>query len=644
MSQAGSGAERDPLGGPPLTAVLPAARAGSSLPPVRTGVAAPLPPMLRGQGTGNVAQLPQPPGRRGPVLSAILAAREPTNAPAAPRGPPGAPPSQPQPPPPPQPAHRPTAPSSALPNRQGALRAILTTAERPSAGNAPPLRGVASRAAPPPAPAPAIPAAPPPAPAAPQPAPSAAPSQAESAAPPPAPPSIGGAAAPASRQSQPSDAPGDPVQPRSRRVSAPRPSAQTAAPARRARTTAGSDALRSARPTVHEAAAPTGPACDVNFIGEVVGWREGTGKENTPVLCEWSIKLPDDPADGWTTVAGRTSGVTQVACGSKSSPVAVWAHPLDVHLQARRLATWPRINIKVLTRDADGMEKAHAYGSVALPCAPGCHVVTAQCWRAHDRRTEGREILRVFFNQEPPKLEKEEVAYSVTDPVRQTFLSTQGAGAVVLRVMLLTRGVDAVLPATLASRRSKARAQGPLDDGLSEGLAFVRSGRGAAIERARARVQGMTLEEIRRQTAVRRAAARAGGTRASAVESAGSAGRRTATESAQQRGRARRRSALVDSPSRRAPASFRAPSRLGQSGLEPLSPDSQQGGTPDESRSPMGRSMTTVDRQRHLGAAAAIRASRAGAAPQPAAAQATPERKALERMLSKVQEGEEGGS
>lgn len=166
-------------------------------------------------------------------------------------------------------------------------------------------------------------------------------------------------------------------------------------------------------------------------MGEIIG---GTGFGDGAAVC---VKFMIEAGDRWDWLEGARAGQTHTCAPEAGSPLAVWAHPLDVHYAVGSMHDWPRLLVQVCQQDVYGRLEVVGYGNMAIPAAPGSHEVSCPCWRPVGSASE--EFSAFFLGGYPVLKSTALLHSSASDRFRIVTTST---GSVHVRFDVLFRYMD----------------------------------------------------------------------------------------------------------------------------------------------------------------------------------------------------------
>ncbi|KAL0227738.1 hypothetical protein RCL1_003881 [Eukaryota sp. TZLM3-RCL] len=113
---------------------------------------------------------------------------------------------------------------------------------------------------------------------------------------------------------------------------------------------------------------------EVFVIGNLIGTLNVTGCYSS---CHFSTHI----GSNWELLEGHGEGRTQMAkleCGT-----SYWYHPIDLHFVAHTIVDWPKLLLRVFTRDFTDTDGFAAYGVLVLPTHPGHYELKVPLWRPH---------------------------------------------------------------------------------------------------------------------------------------------------------------------------------------------------------------------------------------------------------------------
>lgn len=168
----------------------------------------------------------------------------------------------------------------------------------------------------------------------------------------------------------------------------------------------------------------------LHIAGEIVG---GTGFPDG-VTCKWAIEAGLEAESGWEVSEGDMGGQTHTAYQGDTTSDAVWAHPIDVHMQAGSLRGWPRLLLEVWQLDDYGRLDLCGYGVAQLPQTPGSHTLSIATWRPVGSPAEELSAFYLGGN-----LRLARTSYLYSRRAERGSLVTTGSGTVHVRVDIVAR-------------------------------------------------------------------------------------------------------------------------------------------------------------------------------------------------------------
>lgn len=167
---------------------------------------------------------------------------------------------------------------------------------------------------------------------------------------------------------------------------------------------------------------------ELHIIGEVVS---GIGFTSPNLFCSWRLSY----GNAWKELGGETEGQTHVDLPADSS-IAVFSHPIHVHLATRDVQGWPKILFRVYREGFFGQSELCGYGVTYIPSTPGVHELYCHVWKPVG--TLLHQVLE-FFLGGSPELVDDDVILSGTN--RQRIYTTT-SGKLKLRLNIITRNFN----------------------------------------------------------------------------------------------------------------------------------------------------------------------------------------------------------
>lgn len=126
----------------------------------------------------------------------------------------------------------------------------------------------------------------------------------------------------------------------------------------------------------------------------------------TELWCHWYF-----PTNAhWSVVQGQGEGETFTS--EVKDGICVWNQPVDVHLAARSMESWPKMEIAVWGRDQFSRSRLAGYGMFHVPTIPGCHDIIVPCWRPCGGRLFKRLRNVILGSAQEPDKKKGETDFS----------------------------------------------------------------------------------------------------------------------------------------------------------------------------------------------------------------------------------------
>jgi len=167
--------------------------------------------------------------------------------------------------------------------------------------------------------------------------------------------------------------------------------------------------------------------------------QNGVNFSQKTLGCGWSLLL----GDGWEVEAGETSGLSQFDTpADRQYEGYLWAQPLEFHLRASTLSSWPQFEVTVFAPDRRSARQQVACGTAFLPLSSGHHHVEVPCWSV------GRELARDGSGPRAPMVRPgrggsvEPPEGALADANLRVRLLTESAGTVFLDIWVRTQGFE----------------------------------------------------------------------------------------------------------------------------------------------------------------------------------------------------------
>ena len=107
---------------------------------------------------------------------------------------------------------------------------------------------------------------------------------------------------------------------------------------------------------------------EIHFLGEIVGGSSSLCKDSDSISCKFSFEY----GKYWSHLQGFISHSEQTQYAyCNADGLAIWNHPLQLHLLATSIQGWPKIVVKLYKADSYGREQCIGYGFGYLPNRPG---------------------------------------------------------------------------------------------------------------------------------------------------------------------------------------------------------------------------------------------------------------------------------
>ncbi|KAL0230178.1 hypothetical protein PCE1_003740 [Barthelona sp. PCE] len=164
---------------------------------------------------------------------------------------------------------------------------------------------------------------------------------------------------------------------------------------------------------------------ELHVVGRIRGGVGFTGGRG--FWCRYSIHK----GEGWDSVQENLEGQSHI--DYPEGDEVVWSFPLDLHFNLHNLTGWPRLFIKVFTRDAYGTDSLVGYCVYHIPTKPGFHEVEVATWKPIGTLSQQWSS---FFIGNTPQLSNEEFVFG--DSSRYE-LNTESSGTVLLDINVVTR-------------------------------------------------------------------------------------------------------------------------------------------------------------------------------------------------------------
>lgn len=161
---------------------------------------------------------------------------------------------------------------------------------------------------------------------------------------------------------------------------------------------------------------------ELHLSGQIA---HATGFPGNNLFCEWGLAI----SESWEVLQGSERGRTQV---DAANGAATWAHPIEIHLLAKGLSSWPKLHFQVWSRLSNGGVQIRGYGFCHVPTTPGVHSVACSTWRPL-AGVNGSSTKSVAAGDQ---LRYDNIVHSGEDRFR---LQTASSGTVHLELNLLMR-------------------------------------------------------------------------------------------------------------------------------------------------------------------------------------------------------------
>lgn len=178
----------------------------------------------------------------------------------------------------------------------------------------------------------------------------------------------------------------------------------------------------------------------IHFIGQIIG---GSEFSQSNIYCVWSLQS----GPHWKNISGAISGQSQISSSGFRNHLAVWAHPIDIHMSTTSVVGWPKLVCQIWHIDAWGRNdfgillifnfKSHCisvgYGMVHLPSTCGSFDLKIQTWKPVG---SSQERISEAILGGAMQLKDDSLVWNGQD---RTQLRTVGSGVVQIHVNVLMK-------------------------------------------------------------------------------------------------------------------------------------------------------------------------------------------------------------
>ncbi|KAA0168332.1 hypothetical protein FNF27_04978 [Cafeteria roenbergensis] len=156
-----------------------------------------------------------------------------------------------------------------------------------------------------------------------------------------------------------------------------------------------------------------------------------SGFDAGSLFCRWRV---EHDLRSWRLVSGEPEGQTQAA-EVDGEGIALWDHPIDLHLSATDVIGWPSLVLEVWRHESSTARNEQT--GVALfrfPSVPGEHLREVGAWRPRGTAWEG---FVAALGGPKPSLKSAEGAFTVN--ADRSDLTTVTAGTVIVECRIAVR-------------------------------------------------------------------------------------------------------------------------------------------------------------------------------------------------------------